>query len=57
MGKRSIGSVVGEIADSSYNIETRKESADEKYQEEDLLKITMKIFSSNCTSGKSKGMD
>ena len=54
---RSIGSTVGEIIDSGYNPETRKENADEKDQEEDLLKITVEIFSSNCTSGKSKGMD
>ena len=30
---------------------------DEKYQEKDLLKITMEIFSANYTSGNSKCMD
>ena len=57
MGSRSIGSAVVEIADSGYNPETRKESAKEKGQEEDLLKMTVEIFSSNYTSGKFKGMD
>ena len=57
MGRRSIGSTVGEIADSGYNPETRNESADEKDQEEDLLKIIVEIVSANCTSEKSKGMD
>ena len=57
MGRRSIGSAIGEITYSGYNLETIKESADEKDQEEDLLKITVEIFSANCTSGKSKGMD
>ena len=53
---RSIGSIIGEIVDSGYIPEARKESVDEKYQE-DLLKITVELFSANCTSGKSKGMD
>ena len=57
MGRRSIGSTVGEIVDSGYHPDTRKETTDEKYEEEDLLKITVEIFSTNCTSGKSKGMD
>ena len=57
MERRSIGYVVGEIVGNGYNPETRKESADEKDQEAYLLKITMEIFSSNCTSGNSKGMD
>ena len=57
MERRSIGSVIGEIADCGYNPETIKESVNEKDQEEDLLKIIVEIFSANCTSGNSKGMD
>ena len=57
LGRRSIRYAVGEIANNGYNLETRKESADEKYEEEDILKMTVEIFSANCTSGKSKGMD
>ena len=34
--RRSIGFAVGKIANSGYKPETRKKSADEKYQEEDL---------------------
>ena len=57
LGRRSIRSVVWEIVDSGYNLETRKESAYKKNQEENILKITMEIFSTNCTSGKSEGMN
>ena len=43
--RRSIGYVVGEIVGNGYNPETRNKSADEKDQEEDLLEITVEIFS------------
>ena len=54
MERRSIGFAVGEITDNSYKPEI---SVDEKDQEEDLLKILMEIFSSNCTSENFEGMD
>ena len=57
MERRSIGSAVREIAYSGYTPETRKKSADENDQEEDILKIAVEIFSANCTSEMSEGMD
>ena len=56
MGRRSIGSTGGEIVDIGYNPETRKESADEKDQEEDILKVEVEIFLANYTCEKHEGM-